>query len=163
MKIQKNRSIKIQISSLISFAIGFLSSFCFALGREYTWQIILCFLAGTVFLLFIVWLLCLLLIKNEKQYFIFEKDQITLSQGEKILCELKKVDMIELKYNRFFWAFLMQMGSGYLQISCHIEALPDKKFASIILPNDTAIFEISMSLTQAKEVSKILGRNITIK
>ena len=68
-----------------------------------------------------------------------------------------------MKYIRVCWAFLMQMGAGYLNISCPVEALTSKKYASIIFPNGIAIFEISMSKKQAKQVSQILGRVVTIE
>ena len=57
----------------------------------------------------------------------------------------------------------MQMGGGYLNITCPIEALPDKKYASLIMPDGIAIFEISVSKKQAIEVAKILGRELKIK
>ncbi len=163
MKIQKSRSIRIQITWVTTFAIIFLTVFTFVLGWDFDIKSFLIAVSILIGLLAILWLVCFLLIKNEKKYFIIENEQITLWKKDELLCKVKKADIIEIRYIKFSRAFLMQMGSGYLNITCPIEALEDKKFASIIFPNNTAIFEISMTLKQAKEVSKILERRITIK
>lgn len=163
MKIQKSRSIRIQITLVTTFAIIFSVFLCYFLGWHFDIKSFLIAVAILVGLLSILWLVCFLLIKNEKKYFIIENEQITLWQKDELLCKVKKADMIAMSYIKFSRAFLMQMGSGYLNITCPIEALEDKKFASIIFPNDTAMFEISMTLRQVKEVAKILGRSITIK
>lgn len=163
MKIQKSKSIQIQLSWFATFGIIFLGCFTFVLGREYTWWWALSLIGGSIGLSLVVWIICLILIKGEKQYFIFERDRITLWKQNELLCELKKSDFVEIEYQRFVWAFLMQMGSGYLNITCPVEVLSDKKYASVVMPNGMAVFGISMSTRQAKEVAKILSRNITIK
>lgn len=163
MKIQKSRSIRIQITWVATFAIIFSVFFCYFLGWHFdikSFSIALAILAG---LLSLLWLLCLLLIKFEKKYFLIENEQITLWQKDELLCKVKRADIIEMRYIKYSRAFLMQMNSGYLNITCPKEALEDKKFASIIFPDDTAIFEIAMTLKQAKEVSKILGIELIIK
>lgn len=163
MKIQKSRSIRIQITWVATFAIIFLTVFTFVLGWDFELKSFLIAVAVLVGLLSILWLVCFLLIKNEKKYFLIDNEQITLWKKDEALCKIKRADMIEMRYIKFSRAFLMQMNSGYLNITCPKEALEDKKFASIIFPDDTAIFEIAMTLKQAKEVSKILGIELIIK
>lgn len=160
MKITKNKHIRMMITWLISFGLVFAISFCLILGRPFelnTFYVLIGFLLGS---LLIIWLICLFLILTEKKYYIIKKDSITLwCEGEKI-CELKTEDIIEIKYIGFRYVFLMQMGSGYLNIKCPVTSLTEKKFASLVMPDGTAIFEISMSKKQAKSVSKILAKNI---
>lgn len=163
MKIQKSRSIRIQITLVATFAIIFSVFFCYFLGWHFEIKSFLIAISLLLGLLSMLWLFCFLLIKFEKKYYFIENEQITLWQKDKLICKVKKADIIEMCYIKFSRAFLMQWGSGYLNVTCPIEAIENRKFVSIIYPNNTAIFEIAMTLKQAKEVSNVLGRNITIK
>lgn len=163
MKILKSKQIRIQITLLASFAIIISVALCYFLGWSFEVTSFLIAFGILVCLLSIIWLICLALIKFEKEYFVIDTDRITLWRKDELKCELKKADIIEMQYLCFKWAFLMQMGSGYLSIICPIEALKDEKFASIIMPDGTAVFEISMSKQQAKAVAKILEKEVTIK
>ena len=163
MKIQKNKSIRLQITCLASSGIVFSVAIVYFLGWDFDIQsffIALGILAG---LLCALWILCYLLIKFECEYYVIEKEQITLWRKNKILCELKREEMIEMSYVRFVRALTMQMGSGYLLIACRVEALPDKKLAEMIIPNGVAIFAISMSKKQAKQCALILGKHLKIQ
>ena len=162
MKIQKGKNIRIKITWVTSFGIIFSVALCYFLGWDFEIKSFSIAVGILVALLSALWLLIYILIKREQKYFVIETERIMLYRKNEILCELKKTEMIEMCYVRFFWAFMMQMGSGYLQITCKAEALTDKKFAEIIMPNGIAVFEISMSTKQAKECAKILGKELLI-
>lgn len=163
MKIQKSKSIRLQITCLTSGGIVFSVALVYFLGWDFDIKSFSIALGVLVALLFALWLLCYLLIKFECEYYVIEKEQITLWRKDKTLCALKKEEMMEMSYVRFVRALIMQMGSGYLLIACRVEALPDKKFAEIIMPNGVAIFAIAMSKKQAKQCAIILGKQVKIQ
>lgn len=163
MKIQKSKSIRLQITCLTSGGIVFSVALVYFLGWDFDIKSFFIAIGVLVVLLFALWLLCYLLIKFECEYYVIEKEQITLWRKDKTLCELKKEEMKEMSYVRFVRALTMQMGSGYLLITCRVEALPDKKFAEMIMPNGVAIFAISMSKKQAKQCAIILGKQLKIQ
>lgn len=127
IKIQKSKNIRLQLTGLISFAILFSVCLCYFLGWKFELKTFFIAVAILIALLLIPWVICLFLIKFERQYYLIEKEQITLWKNDNLLCELKKSDFVEIEYQRFVWAFLMQMGSGYLNITCPVEVLSDKK------------------------------------
>lgn len=157
MKIKKDRAQWIQLSWFITFGIIFLGFFCYFLGWEFKISTFAIATGIIMALLSVLWLVCLIIIKCEKKYYVINKEGITLWRKNEILCELKSSEIIDMVYVGFIWLFVMQMCGGDLNISCRIEALPDKKFAAFIKPNGIAIFRISMSKKQAKQCAKILG------
>ena len=163
MRIQKSKHIRIQITVLASFGVVFAFALCYFLGWNFEIKSFAIAIGILITLLFALWLLCFLLIKFEKKYYVIEKDRITLWTKNTMLFELKSSFITEINYISFMKAFLLQLGSGYLNIYSPIEALTDKKYASIIMFEKTAIFSISMSKKQAKMVAGILNKEVKMK
>lgn len=163
MKIKKSRNIRFKITGVSSFAVIFSWALCYFLGWHFEVKTFLIALSILLSLLILIWSVCYILIKFEKKYYKIENERITLWQEDKLLLELKSSDIIEMYYVRFFNAFLLQMGSGYLNITCPADILEDRKFASLIIPNGIAILEISMSKNQAQITANILSKNLKIK
>ena len=157
MKIKSDKHVWIQLSWLITFGIIFLGFFCYFLGWEFKISTFAIATGIITALLSVLWLVCLIIVKCETKYYVINKEGITLWRENEILYELKSSEIIDMVYVGFIWIFMMQMGSGYLHITCRIEALPDKKYATFIKPNGIAIPTIAMSKKQAKQCAKILG------
>jgi len=163
VRVVKSKNIRIQMTLLATFALIFSVALCYFLGWDFEIKSFIIAICVLLALVIALWLLCIFLIKYEKKYYDINNEHITLWQNNELLCELKKVDIINMQYVRFRWALLMQMGSGYLNITCPVEALTNKSYASLIMPNGTAIFEISVSKKQAKQIAKLIGIEIVIK
>lgn len=162
MKISKSKNIRIKLSWTGTFAVIFSCVFVYFLGCKFEVRSFFIMFAILCGLLGIVWLVCLLLIKNEKKYYLIDKESIKLFKKNELIFELKTADVIEMNYIRFFWMFTFQMGSGYLNMSYPCEGYKDKKF-STIFPNEVAIHSISMSKKQANQVASLLNKNLIIK
>ena len=143
-------------------AIIFSCSLVYFLGWNFEINSFLIYLGIMIGLSFLIWIICVLLIKFERHYYLIDDSGIKLLKNNEVIFELSKTDIIELKYVRYFWTFLFQMGSGYLHLEYFCDGYKDKKF-STILSTGKAIHSISMSFNQSKQVSKILVRYIEVK
>ncbi len=163
MKIQKSKFIRVRLAIVFSFAIIFSVLLCYFLGWDFKIKTFGIAILIIFILLVVLWVLCFLLIKFEQKYYVIDNKHLTIWQNNEVLCELLKDEIIEICYIRFFWLLMFQMGGGYLNVTCNMESLPNRKFASIIMPNGIAILTISMSKKQAKDFAKIINRELIIK
>ena len=162
MRIQKDKDMIIKIAWIIIGTFTLLGLLTYALGRTYTLKFFFLCIGVVVALALIVWLVCLLIIKFGKKYYLIDEHGIKLYKNDELLFELKNEEMSELNYIRFRWNFLLQIGSGFLNVSYPCKGYNDKNY-SMVFPTGKAIHPVSMSLKQAKEVALILGKYLVIK
>lgn len=161
MKIYKSNNIRIKLTWLAIIGITFLCFFTCFLAWGFNIRVLLICLCIVIGLAVSLLLICLLLNKLEKQYYLIDEEGIKLYKKDRLIFIIKKADIVEMNYIRFGWAFLLQMGSGYLNITYMCDNQKDKKF-SMIYPTGEAIHSVSMSLQQAKNVATLLLKHLNI-
>lgn len=162
MRIMKSKDCRIKIGLLYFFGIMFLTLLAYFFGFRFEWDSFLICILIILAEFILVFIICFLLIKFEKQYYIIDKDGVRLYKRDKLLFELRREDIIRANYIRFRWAFAMQLGSGYLNLTYPCDNLKDKKF-SLIFPDGKAIHSISMSMKQARKAAELLIKRLEVQ
>ncbi len=161
VKVVKNKYIQICLSFLVLAALIFSTTLVYFLGWVFEMRTFWIYLAATAAEVIVVTILCVGLIKSNKCYYLITPESVKMFKKEQELFTISNANIIKINYVGFAWALLMQMGAGFLHLEYTDETEQIKP--TISLPNGQKIYSISMSPKQAKQVAKILNKNLQHK
>lgn len=162
IKIKKGLYIRKKLTTLFILITIFCTLLCYFLGWDFSLKSVLILLLIVVLEIFIFILIYLILYKvYYSEEYIITSQCISLYKKNKEIFSIDQKFIKSFTYVQFKWAFLQQLGSGYLIF----EYLSDVKNLepSLNTEEGNKFYAISMSQQQAVQVAKLLQREINIK
>lgn len=157
LKIKKDRFIGNIVLSIVLFALIFLATISYFLGWEYSFSTFIIYISiiASFIVIYILTILLYNFICND--YYIIDNNGIKFYKNNRYMFTMKREDIIQINYIRFYWIFTMQIGSGYL----NIEYIGNDNIKPSITFENKKYYSISMSKKKSKIAAELL--NIFIK
>ncbi len=157
LKIKKDRFIGNIVLSIVLFALIFLATISYFLGWEYSFSTFIIYISiiASFIVIYILTILLYNFICND--YYIIDNNGIKFYKNNRYMFTMKREDIIQINYIRFYWIFTMQIGSGYL----NIEYIRNDNIKPSITFENKKYYSISMSKKKSKIAAELL--NIFIK
>jgi len=161
MKITHSKYALKSIVTLCLCAIIIISSISYFGGWNFEWTtfgIFMSIIVGQILLALIIYFGLIRLHKHS--YYSISESGISLYKKGQLIFSIKAGDIVDLGYARWRIWDPMVIGAGFLHFEYRGEV--EKKMSITKLPFGSPSYHISMSLKQAEEAAKILGKELEI-
>lgn len=163
IKIAKQKHIQFCLLTMTAIILMFLTAlwYLLALGTvDWVFNLKYTIIFISVFVGDVVIPLCVFFILRfaNKSYYIISSEYIKLFNGNEEAFTIPVKSVWNLGYKDFKYAFLMQMGAGYLRVS-FCEACGKIK-PTMTFPDGKMLLGIDMTAKQAEQVARILGKDL---
>lgn len=162
IKIKKGLYIRKKLTTILILVTIFCTLLCYFLGWDFSLKSVLILLLILFLEIFIFILIYFILYKiYSSEEYIITSQCISLYKKNKEVFSIDQKFIKSFTYVRYKWAFLQQLGSGYL-IFEYLNDIKNLK-PSLSTKEGNKFYAISMSQQQAVQVAKLLQKEINIK